>query len=292
MKRKENAYSKLQLNYWGELKAAIEIFEKISNSSLKVKNIKRQPNSTPDLIVKLNNNKTIGVEVKSSSFKNDYFSDFWMFGVPLKKKDLETKEIDIIAMVNAVYFWKGDKVKSIIKKGYDFVDLKLQLNTKSIILFFNISELNEIPLSPLLKIPIPLLLMLKNEDKEYLGKFLKINNNNLEINYKGFNINGNLIFRILNRNNTNLNKLGEFPNYFGSKEKCYLIREFHKSMKKLSKKIENNTKKYQDLEAIIFRLQKERSRVFEQEFMPCPNDCPEIINCKTYLKKSKLFFNL
>lgn len=89
VKNNQNANKKLQLNYWGELKAAIEIFKRLDNSLLKVNNIKRHPRSTPDLTVKFNNDKEIGIEVKSSSFKNDYFYDFWMFGVSSKKKDLE-----------------------------------------------------------------------------------------------------------------------------------------------------------------------------------------------------------
>lgn len=257
VKKNQNANKKLQLNYWGELKAAIEIFERLDNTSLKVKNIKRHPRSTPDLTVKFNNNKEIGVEVKSSSFKNDYYPDFWMFGVPLKKKDLENKKINVIAMVNAAYFWKENKLSLKFKKAHDFVDSKLHLNTKSTILFFNRSDLTEIPLSPLLKIPIPLLLKLKEEDKnkESLGKFLKINENSIEVNHKGIIINGNLIFRILHKNKENISNLGEFPDYFGTKEKCLLIREYHNSMKLFSEKIENNIKKYQDLHSIVSNLQ-------------------------------------
>lgn len=290
--KNQNANKKLQLNYWGELKAAIEIFERLDNTSLKVKNIKRYPRSTPDLIVKFNNNKEIGVEVKSSSFKNDYYSDFWMFGVPLKKKDLENKNINVIAMVNAAYFWKEKKVSLKFKRVYDFVDSKLQLNTRSVILFFNRSDLNEIPLSPLLKIPIPLLLMLKDKDKkkESLGKFLKINENSIEVNHKGITINGNLIFRTLHKNKENFSNLGEFPDYFGTKEKCLLIRGYHNSMKLFSEKIEKNIKKYQDLHSIATNLQEARSDISKQEFMNCPNNCPELDNCQNYLKKSKLSF--
>lgn len=290
--KNQKANKKLQLNYWGELKAAIEIFERLDNSSLKVKNIKRHPRSTPDLTVIFNNDKEIGIEVKSSSFKNDYFNDFWMFGVPLKKKDLENKNIGVIAMVNAAYFWKGTKVPRDFDKVYDFVDSKLQLNTKSIILFFNRSDLNEIPLCPLMKIPIPLLLKLKKEDqnKESLGKFLKINENSIEVNHKGIIINGNLIFRVLHKNKDNFNNLGEFPDYFGMKEKCLLIREYHNSMRLFSEKIENNIKKYKDLHSIVSNLQEAGSDIYKQEFMNCPNNCLEFINCQNYLKKSKLSF--
>ena len=61
-------------------------------------------------------------------------------------------------------------------------------------------------------------------------------------------------------------------------------------MKLFSEEIENNIKKYQDLHSIVSNLQEARSDIYKQEFMNCPNNCPELINCQNYLKKSKLSF--
>ena len=95
-----NKKSTKTLSSWGEKLVALDFFNQFGD---RIEYIERQ--KTPDWKIVFKDKTEIGVEVKSTSFKDDYVDGHWFFGIPLKKKDLEPN-VDLIAMVNGFYFYR------------------------------------------------------------------------------------------------------------------------------------------------------------------------------------------
>ena len=284
------------LSSWGEKLVALDFFIQFGE---KIKYIERQ--KTPDWKIVFKDKTEIGVEVKSSSFKDDYVDGHWFFGIPLKKKDLEPN-VDLIAMVNSFYFYrKLNKNENRVRDVYrEFIQDNLnnisinpdgdeEDETESLILYFNRLDINSINLFPFLKIPLAFLveILSKNNNlnfkREYFSKIRNFKDAKLLIFNKAIILNSNLI--VNTKYDTTLNDImGEYPDWFGVKEECKLIQKYHESIKLFSKRISDDLHKYSssNLHEIINNLKNLKSDQlkFKQRYKNCEADCVNFNKCK------------
>ncbi len=301
-----NKKSTKTLSSWGEKLVALDLFNHFGD---KIEYIERH--TTPDWKIVFKDKTEIGVEVKSSSFKDDYVDGHWFFGIPLKKKDLEPN-VDLIAMVNGFYFYRNlNKNESRIRDIYsEFIqdnlnnlsinpDGEKEHETKSLILYFNRLDIKSINLFPFLKIPIAFLVEILSKNNnlnfkhEYFSKIRNFKDAKLLIFNKAIILNSNLI--INTKYNTQLNDIiGEYPDWFGVKEECLLIQKYHKSIRLFSNRISNDMHKFlsSNLHEIIKKLKNMKSDHlnFTQKYKNCEDDCVNFNKCK--LLSSQLNLNI
>lgn len=292
------------LSSWGEKLVALDFFNQFGD---RIEYIERQ--KTPDWKIVFKDKTEIGVEVKSSSFKDDYVDDHWFFGIPLKKKDLEPN-VDLIAMVNSFHFYRklnknenrireiyGGHIQDNLNTSSINSDGKKEHETESLILYFNKLDIKPINLFPFLKIPIAFLveILSKNNNmnfkREYFSKIRNFKDAKLLIFNKAIILNGNLV--INTKYNTHYNDIiGEYPDWFGKKEECLLIQKYHNSIRLFVDRISNNMQKFlgSNLEAIINNLENMKldQLNYTQKYNNCEENCVNFNKCKLLIKQLNL----
>jgi hypothetical protein len=171
-----------------------------------------------DLAIKFKDEeKEFKVEVKSSTFKSDYFVDHWIYGVPIKNKDFDYK-FDLLAMVNFIPPNESDTLGE---------NSKIRRDYKNITLYFIYNELESLPSNPFMFIPTTTLLKLKKECND-IKNFLNFFNNY----YKGLKVDPTIVFKEAGfswenykLNNNWKGELG-FPSWFNSKLSCKYLADY------------------------------------------------------------------
>jgi len=255
---------KIDISAIGELNVAIQFFIAFDKDNKKIQNIQWQRRKGIDLIINFSDDSKIKVEVKTSRLKKDYLRNFLIYGIPIKKKDFENK-FDLLAMVN-------------LKNDYETDHF----------LYFPFEIFNKLKPNPLNIIPKTTFMSLfdkyqydKNNPKSgYIGKILprQVNNDS----YKSIIIPGEY-----QTNSTN------FPEWFGKKEECAFIREYHLSIKQFyEQEILNNIELRKDLLAFCknsIQLKKEKnfeeiyiSEVYYENYcLNCSEKCLYTVNKRT-----------
>lgn len=247
---------KKRLRDIGELKVA-EMF--LEEFDLVINQIEYNPHENVDLKLSFKNNTNdIKVEVKSSSFKNDYINDMWWYGVPIKKKDFEY-EFDLLAMVNFIPGPNYSKKKD---------------NNDCVILFFTYHDLKDLLPNPFMILPTTNFYKLKKKENEFINHIKNFWNNF----YKSINIEADLVFKAHNfvpKGKKYQNKL-KFPNWFGKNEECYYIKEYHESIRnfyesQIVKKWERRT----NIKTMVLEAQSIKSlkKEFNEDYFLEKNYC-------------------
>lgn len=268
---KLNGYKSKSIGPIGEGIVALQFLDKFKD---KIENINNSGKNV-DLTIKFKDQeKPITVEVKSSAFKDDYFRNNWIYGVPIKTKDFNY-EFDLLAMVN---FIPPEKNNPLGKSR------KIRSDYRNVTLYFMYNDLESLPPNPFMFIPTTTLLKLKTECSD-IENFRTFFNNY----YKGLKVDPTIVFDEVGfswdsyKLNNNLKGELGFPSWFNKYLSCkYLAnyavndREFHE------REIINKWKRRIDLKimvenAIINRLNK--LRINEEYFIDssycknCPQKC-------------------
>jgi hypothetical protein len=192
------------------------------------------------------------VEVKSTSFKKDYFRSNFFFGVPVRKKDFDYS-FDLLAVVNFL----REK-----KKNFD---------DKCVILYFLYDELVKLrPHNPYRFIPyVNLERVLSDKIKNFF--------NNYQI---GIALESKFIFDKVNfsEHNKTVEEIS-FPSWFGRDEGCEYVTRYHKSWRSFQ---EEEVKKKWDFRRDVVKATKMARKATTHNKFVETHDIDDLIcrNCK------------
>ncbi len=221
-----------------------------------------------DLTIKFKDEeKPITIEVKSSAFKDDYYKNHWVYGVPIKAKDFDY-EFDLLAMVN---FIPPDETNSLGQKS------KIRSDYKNITLYFMYNELDSLLPNPFMYIPTTTLLKLKTECSD-IKNFLTFFNNY----YKDVKVDPTIVFDEAGfswdnyKLNNNLKGELGFPSWFSNSLSCkYLANYAVKGREFYEREIISKWKERIDLTQMVenaIRNKPKKSRINE-EYLIDSNFC-------------------
>ncbi|MBA7532256.1 hypothetical protein ES705_24482 [subsurface metagenome] len=129
--------------------------------------------------------------------------------------------------------------------------------------------------------------------REYFSKIRNFKDAKLLIFNKAIILNGNLV--INTKYNTHYNDIiGEYPDWFGKKEECLLIQNYHNSIRLFADRISNNMQKFlgSNLDAIINNLENMKldQLNYTQKYNNCEENCVNFNKCKLLIKQLNLNF--
>ncbi|MBA7574991.1 hypothetical protein ES708_16807 [subsurface metagenome] len=231
-----------------------------------------------DLTIKFKDEeKPITVEVKSSAFKDAYFRDYWVYGVPIKTKDFGYN-FDLLAMVN---FIPPDKNNSLGNNSK-----KIRSDHKNVTLYFMYNELDSLLPNPFMYIPTTTLIKLREESRNSLKYFLASFNNY----YKGVIVDPTIIFDEIGfswdnykLNNNLKGKLG-FPSWFNKSLSCKYLANYAVNRREFyERKITSKWKERIDLRQMV-----ENAIINEPKKLKINEEYPIDSNfCKNCVQKCK-----